>query len=375
MFGLAGIIRSGGQQPTSKEIVIHTTSSSASWTPVSITNSGQALVWSCSGAVTIAGQEYPGDKPTFDFSSNTGNATIIITVKSESDFVGLTEFQVNGTGLTQADNITFIDVTQATGLLIFSAKGHPNLSSIDVSTLVDVQNITVRTNPSLTSLDISNNVDLLELYAYQCGLTSIDLSANTLVNNVYLQENNIGSTALDAIVNTLDINGQINGTLNIENNTGTLTSSAYAGYQNLLSKGWTIVGTAPPAPSIPVSGLDPILSNFQIQNNNPDRIYFDSSEPLISMNLTGFTVSGKSFFNSNSVVINSGGTTGHYFIMASSFTYWDKAVTVRLEGGVGDIKDFTLQKVTNNIIEPATGAIKYVEVGGTGTGNNQFHRA
>ena len=75
--------------------------------------------------------------------------------------------------------------------------------------------------------------------------------------------------------------------------------------------------------------IPPVLKNFRILYNQPSRVYFDSSVPITASTTTGFTVSGKSL---SSVTIASGSTTGHYFTVSSSFTYWDNN-TIRYTGG------------------------------------------
>jgi len=54
--------------------------------------------------------------------------------------------------------------------------------------------------------------------------------------------------------------------------------------------------------------------------------------------------------------------------MTSSFTFWDNN-TIRLEGGNGIVKDFTLSYIDNNITEPVSTTYRYVTTSGS-SGNS-----
>lgn len=146
--------------------------------------------------------------------------------------------------------------------------------------------------------------------------------------------------------------------------------SVAGGYES--SVGAAIAHTTPNAPAPSGDGLHPTLLNFRIENANPDRVLFDSSEELTGSTTTGFTVSGKTI---SSVTIQSGSTTGHYFTVSSAFTWWDNN-TIRYEGG-SNIEDtetnilynFPLQYIQNNISEPTASTDRYVTVNGAGSHN------
>ncbi len=124
------------------------------------------------------------------------------------------------------------------------------------------------------------------------------------------------------------------------------------------------------------------LSNFTIEDAQPTRVYFDSSNALVGTSATtnGFTISGKTI--TGCTIIN-GATTGHYFTVSSAFNFWDNT-QIRYEGnnqlpwvtgntasdltdGANTLNDFSLEEVTNNIAEPAsTGEVIYVDVAATG---------
>ena len=110
------------------------------------------------------------------------------------------------------------------------------------------------------------------------------------------------------------------------------------------------------------------LSNFNIENNQKDRIYFESSSPLSGSSTQGFYVSGKTV---TGVSINSGQTSGHYFTVNSSFDFWDNN-TIRYEGGSDlNAEEFTLSYIENNIVEPEASDYRYVTTSASGGGNGQ----
>jgi hypothetical protein len=116
-------------------------------------------------------------------------------------------------------------------------------------------------------------------------------------------------------------------------------------------------------------GLHPVLSNFRVEDAQPDRVYFDSSESITATTTTGFTVSGKTL---TGVSIHAGSSTDHYFTVATDFTFWDNN-TIRYEGG-SDVEDlqgnelfgFTLRYIDNMIPEPPASTSRYVTVTGAG---------
>jgi len=119
-------------------------------------------------------------------------------------------------------------------------------------------------------------------------------------------------------------------------------------------------------------GTPPIIFNFRIEESEPNRVYFDSDEPISGSNIEGFFISNKSI---TGITINESQTTNHYIRVSESFTYWDN-ITIRYEGG-GNIKDgdnnylidFTLSYIKNNIPEPQTNIDRYVTTGASGGGD------
>lgn len=115
--------------------------------------------------------------------------------------------------------------------------------------------------------------------------------------------------------------------------------------------------------------LLPTLTNFRVENGTPERLHFDSSEPILASTVDGFIVAEKSIV---SVTIAAGSTTGHYFTVSIPFSFWSNT-TIRYEGAASDLRDldgnplhdFYLQYVDNLIAEPTpTGTEYYVSLSG-----------
>ena len=210
---------SAPQPPVIATMTIVTTSTSATWSPRSVTNTGNAFEWEATNAL-IGTLTATSNDPTFDFSANDGSP-INITITSNDGFVGLTRFQV------YTLDITDIDATEATQLDNYHVQANA-ISTIDISTLANVT----------------------FFRAFQNSLSTLDISNNPLLVRLEVSENNLGSNELDAIVNQLDTFGLLDGFLVIAGNAGNLTSAAQPAYDNLIAKGWTIDVSAPAPPII-----------------------------------------------------------------------------------------------------------------------------
>ena len=192
-------------------ITLTTTSTDAVWSPRSI-NTGTSLHWEASGGGIITQTHDGTDLPVFDLTLNTGTVTVI--AESTNGFSDFTRFEA------YTNNLTSVDVSQS---------------------------------PQLPQLYIQNN-----------QISSIDISSNTGLINFKIDQNNLPSSELDAIVNQLDANGLSDGTLQIANNAGDLTTAAQPAYDNLIGKGWTIDVAAPapvPGPKINITGNGQSISN------------------------------------------------------------------------------------------------------------------
>lgn len=120
-------------------------------------------------------------------------------------------------------------------------------------------------------------------------------------------------------------------------------------------------------PDIEASALTPIMTNFRVEDSNKDRVYFDT--PLgypEGISAGDFTVTVGSISSVTKVSDSSG-----YFTVASPYTFWNQAITIRKEAGnsIG-CYDFKMQSVYNNIAEPVSSTIKYASIAGGGDGSS-----
>jgi hypothetical protein len=69
-----------------------------------------------------------------------------------------------------------------------------------------------------------------------------------LLSNLNIENPRCTQAELDQIIIDLEANGTSNGYFNYTLGTYTPTSASYTAYLALISRGWTIIGTAPPAP-------------------------------------------------------------------------------------------------------------------------------
>ncbi|MEL4455473.1 hypothetical protein AABB81_06160, partial [Lutimonas vermicola] len=199
-----------------QEITMTTASSSATWSPRSIANSGADLVWEASNAL-IGTLTQTANVPVFDFSANDGSP-ISISITSADGFSGLTRFQV------YTLEVTAIDLTDATQLENIHI-GNNQISTLDISTLTNLQLLRAGTN-NLSSLNIINNP----------LLTRLELASNLLTSPV-----------LDALLIQVDAFDETDGILTLSGNQG-LTLAVESNYNSLIDKGWAIDVPVPGPP-------------------------------------------------------------------------------------------------------------------------------
>jgi hypothetical protein len=118
----------------------------------------------------------------------------------------------------------------------------------------------------------------------------------------------------------------------------------------------------------------PTISGFTIQDANPNRIYFQSSEVITGTTYSGFTVASPSKIIT-ALTINAGQTTGHYFTVDTDFVGTDNP-TISYSGSGSNIADassntlasFTATFITNNIVDATPVDLKVNIFTGTASG-------
>ena len=225
-----------------KHLTLSTTSTSATWSPQTVTNSGSTLTWDVSGDITPTSQNV--NDPTFDLSANTGTVDMNVY-----DVSGLTLLDV------QFSDITLIDTSMAIALVNFNCIVN-QLTSLDFSNNLNLEilscdnNILTSLNVSnnvlleqlfclhnnLTALNISSNIALTSLSCYSNSISSLDLSNNINLIQVDVMINNMSPSATDQIYIDLANGVGINGSLQIRNNRTSASDTARA---TLVSRGWS----------------------------------------------------------------------------------------------------------------------------------------
>lgn len=165
-----------------EEIVITTTSTSATWSPASVVKSGSTLAWTLSGDITPTA--YNVNDPTIDLSANTGTVTIKVT--SDDDLAGLTTLR-----LASLD-ITSLDVSKATDLTDFWCTGNGALTSITgLSDLTSLTSIRLNSNGLTGTFDISSILSGVTNFQFLNGnaFTTVIVTGRTDITKLGLYTN------------------------------------------------------------------------------------------------------------------------------------------------------------------------------------------
>ena len=252
-----------------KFITLTSTSVLASWSPTSVVNTGATLDWTVSGGLTIA--ETTIDDPTFDFSTNSGTANVLV-----KNVDALTTFNINSLNIVTLDvsestslntlycyinsittlnlgtitsltsllcndnSLTTLDVSNNTGLTLLWCHNNSGMTTLNLGTITTLQTILCYNN-SLTSLNVANITDLTALRCNDNSLSTLDVSNNISLNFLSCYHNSFSSTVTNQILADLVTNGVTNGNLNYRNNE---TGQGVTDRATLVTRGWTIVNYA-----------------------------------------------------------------------------------------------------------------------------------
>jgi len=192
-------------------MTISTTSSSSTWSPLIVSNTGSTLTWVATGAAT---QTIIADDPIFDFSLNTTNDIINIDVYLVSSLTTL---------ITDGTDITTINLFECTSLEIFQSQ-NDNITSLDISNNLSLNTLSINLNP-LNYISVTNNILLTFInIGYGSNITGLDVSNNTLLTGLLLHNgNNTLADGLDVSNNTLLtslwVNDSLIPSLDVSNNT------------------------------------------------------------------------------------------------------------------------------------------------------------
>ena len=143
---------------------------------------------------------------SLDVSKNTTLQTLRcsgnqLTSLDVSKNVALTRLDCSGNQLTS------LDVSNNVALTVLDCRFNP-LMSLDVSKNVALTWLDCSSN-QLMSLDVSKNTALQKLYCNNNQLTSLDLTNNDKLRNLYCYYNQIKGTAMDELISSLPIGGNL----------------------------------------------------------------------------------------------------------------------------------------------------------------------
>ena len=205
-----------------RKITLSTTSTSATWSPSTVTNTGATLTWDVTGDITPTSQNL--DTPSFDLSLNSGTVNMVAY-----DVSGLTIFYC------YSNNLTLLDVSQNIALEQLEC-GINQLTTLNVSNNIALTDLYCSAN-QLTSLNVSSNINLRFLACQDNQLPSLDLSHINIIEYLDCFGNNMSPTATDQIYIDLANGTTYEGFLRIRNNRTAASDTARA---TLVSRGWTI---------------------------------------------------------------------------------------------------------------------------------------
>ncbi|MGI9530674.1 gliding motility-associated C-terminal domain-containing protein [Lutimonas sp.] len=238
-----------------QDITIITTSDDVNWS-INFTNSGgAALTWLASGPGLPADIPGTGNNPNFDFSDNTLNQDITITITSTDDFDFVTVL------LAPGREISFVDLANMENVQILEMPSN-DLLAIDVSTNVALTRLNLNNN-SLAAIDISNNVNLEEFDASfndlttadvagipnlefldvsSNQLTTIDLSGNNMLALINLEFNLLNTASIGQVITDVEAygTGGFGHILNLTGNPGDIPASSIDALDQLILRGWIV---------------------------------------------------------------------------------------------------------------------------------------
>ena len=105
----------------------------------------------------------------------------------------------------------------------------------------------------------------------------------------------------------------------------------------------------------------PILSGWEIQNANPNRLYFNSSEIITASTYSGFTISDivGTTVTVTGVTINTGATTGHYFTLSENIEAIDYLAKVAYSGSGSNLQDASSNALASFAATSITNSVTY----------------
>lgn len=174
-------------------------------------------------------------------STDLSTITLLLIDNDGITDVDFTDGYPNCDSLWISDND--IDTVPIEGLsaCTFIDCNFSTVTQIDFGTVTTIDDLDL-TASDFTSIDVSAQLDLEILEIGFCALTSIDISNITKLIDLDIRNNTISATNLADVIIDLDGFGESNGELQYS---GVPDVSALSAYNSLITKSWTINGSAP----------------------------------------------------------------------------------------------------------------------------------
>lgn len=235
----------GGIRLTIPSVTMTTTASISAWNLITWA-SPHAMTWSTTGAVSLGPTVVTNDAPTWDFSSNTGNADIFVTVTSHT-FKGHTSIDLWATAGASA--IKTLDISECYALTNLNLRYASLANDTDLTlpaALNSLTDFTVRGNNQLSGFDTSTDIVApnLELLWSDVTYMKIDISNFPLLDDVRWYDSSASDPytrqAKDAVAIQLAAGSVSNGNLDMDQASRPLTPRSKGAYDTLIARGWTI---------------------------------------------------------------------------------------------------------------------------------------
>jgi hypothetical protein len=161
-------------------------------------------------------------------------------VPTQAEYDAVTSILLISQNLTTDFTGTFLNKFRNLSIL---SCGLNQISVLDVSQLVNLISLTCDSN-QITTLDVSQLTSLSRLFCYNNQITTLDVSQLVNLGFIRCQDNQLDAAENSQILIDLDTNGLSNGYFESSIfGGGSLTAAGQTAKSNLLSKGWTIIGT------------------------------------------------------------------------------------------------------------------------------------
>lgn len=193
-----------------------------------------------------------------------------LTYVPDDIFEAFLESQGYGNGVAN-DNYVYTALVEVSEGIIFQNKTASDLTGIE--DFRDAWYFVIRNNPNLTSIDLSQNTKLTTLGLQNNNLTSIDLSNNVILDKLYISDNeNLGSidVSMLSVLTTLSASNTGMSTVDISNN-------PLLRVLNLNDNNFTSLDLSPYASIIQLRIVNNQLTSLNVANGNNDNFtWFDA---------------------------------------------------------------------------------------------------